>query len=134
MHTQIASVVTKCLDTVFADHPDGPFEFQIEWKKKRGKTEAELEFVHDGYVVDPNDAESGGVVDIAVFALRLAYILRSMPQLRRFIVLDEPFKHLDTDLHPIADQLLMELAKETKTQFVIITHSKTIRGGKVIRF
>ena len=118
VHKEIASVVSKCLSTVFSD----PYTFQIRFEKKRGKTEAKLIFERDGLEVDPLDAAGGGVVDVATFALRLACILRSLPPLRRIVFLDEPFRHLHPDLKPIALKLVKSLAKETKTQFLIITH------------
>jgi DNA repair exonuclease SbcCD ATPase subunit len=130
VHNQIAAVVGKCLTTVFADTA---YDFVIEFSKKRGKTEAALLFYRDGYAVDPLDAAGGGVVDIASFALRLASILCSRPKLRKLLVLDEPFKHINPDLVPMIDKMLLELAKETGTQIILITHLPGLNCGKVIR-
>ena len=129
VYNQIATVVTKSLETVFGEDA---YEFRIEFDKKRGKTEAVLSFYRNGLSVDPMDAAGGGVVDVATFALRLSSILSATPRLRRLVVLDEPFKHLHADLQPLAGQLLLELAKTTKTQFVIVTHSEHLEVGKVI--
>lgn len=119
VHTEIAGAVSKCLSTVY----DEPYAFHIPFEKRRGKTEARLVFSRDGLeIVDPFDEVGGGVIDIAAFALRLACILRSYPQLRRTILLDEPFKHLDSVAKPIALKLIRELGKQTNTQFIIVTH------------
>lgn len=135
VHERIAAVVSKCLSAVF----DDPYEFRIQFVQKRGKTDAVLVFYRDGLEIDPLEAAGGGPVDIAVVALRLACVLCARPKLRRLMVLDEPFKHLASDLHPLAAKMLMELSKETKTQIILVTHSlqlsQTIKdlNGKVIQ-
>jgi ABC-type thiamine transport system ATPase subunit len=136
VHTEIASVVSKCLSTIYGDDA---YNFRIVFEKKRGKTEGRMVFERDGLELsDPEDQIGGGVIDIAAFALRLACILRSRPQLRRLVLLDEPFKHLHPDLRPIALQLLVELSKETKTQFIVVTHMteevEKLEGVTVVRF
>jgi DNA repair exonuclease SbcCD ATPase subunit len=133
VHTKIASVVTRCLSGVFG--PDA-YEFKILFQKKRGKTEAQLLFFRDGHGVDPLTEAGGGVVDIASFALRLAAILASVPKLRRFVVVDEPFRHLNLELRPVALQLLKELATELDIQFLVVTHMSEIEDldvGRIIR-
>jgi hypothetical protein len=119
VHEEICTVVSKCLSTVFED----PYNFRIDFVKKRGKTEAVLVFERDGVVLeDPRDSAGGGVIDIAAFALRVACILRSIPPLRRLVILDEPFKHIHLSLRPIALRLLKSLSEETGIQFVVVTH------------
>jgi DNA repair exonuclease SbcCD ATPase subunit len=129
VHAQIAAVVSKCLSTVF----DDPYSFQIDFVMKRGKTDALLSFYRDGAVFDPLDSTGGGVVDIAAFALRLASILCSQPQLRKILVLDEPFKHIHVDKVPLIAQMLETLSKETKTQIILVTQLPGLEVGKVIR-
>lgn len=128
-HKRIAAVVTKCLTTVWGKKA---YEFRIEFAKKRNKTEASLMFYKDGNPVDPKDASGDGAVDIASFALRIACILFSQPPLRRFVALDEPFKHLHPPVVKYARRLLDELSKELEIQFVVITHSKILRKGKKV--
>ncbi len=129
-HQQIASVVTRCLKTVFGE--EGGYEFRINFKKARGKTEAELVFVRDGMEIEPVDASGGGVVDLASFSLRLACLMLAVPKKRRLIVLDEPFKHLSKQYRPVVRELLMTLAKEFNIQMLIVTHSQELICGKVI--
>ena len=96
--------------------------------------EGKLLFVRDGEEFDdPKNQIGGAVLDLAAFALRFACILSSRPALRHLIVLDEPFKHLHRDLLPVAAKLVYELAKETKTQVVMITHAKALEIGRVER-
>ena len=128
-HRQIAKIVSRCLQTVFADDA---YEFQIKFVKMRGKTEARLLFIRDGEEYDPLSSTGGGVVDIASFALRLACLLFSQPQKRRLLVLDEPFKMLSRDYCEAVHEMLLTLAKEMDIQFVMVTHSKELHVGKVV--
>lgn len=93
--------------------------------------------MRDGLTLDDPLEQAGlGVVDVASFALRLACILVAQPPKRRLVVLDEPFRHLAYELRPVAMELIKELAKQTKTQFVLTTHFSDIpleRYGTVVR-
>jgi hypothetical protein len=129
-HKQIASVVSRCLETVFEE----PYEFNINFERKRGKTEARLQFIRDGLVLDdPLNEAGGGPVDVAAFALRLACILLSRPQKRRLVVLDEPFKNIrGRDNKNRTRQMLLKLAEEMKIQFIINTEIESYQLGKVV--
>lgn len=128
-HRRIASVVTRCLETVFGEDA---YEFRIDFEKKRGKTEARLLFCRDGLEIDPLTAAGGGVVDVAAFALRLVCLVLSKPPKRRLLVLDEPFRFLSRDHTPAVRQLLLSLAEEMKVQIILVTHNAALRAGKVV--
>ena len=128
-HSQIASVVSRCLETIFED----PYEFVIHFEKKRGKTEARLTFMRNGNEVDPKSAAGGGVVDVAAFALRLSALSLRQPQLRPLLVMDEPFKWV----HPAGrreqiQQLLNTLSKELSFQFLIVTGIDDLKTGTIV--
>lgn len=109
-HQQIASVVTRCLKTVFGEEG---YDFHIEFERKRGKTEARLLFLKDGNEVSPTGASGGGAVDVAAFALRLAALVLVRPKRRRLLVLDEPLKWLNGSTYQErVGELLEMLAKE----------------------
>ena len=128
-HTQIASVVSQCLEAVF----DEPYRFQIIFEQKRGTTEARLIFDRDeAGEVDPMSASGGGVVDVAAFALRLACLLLSRPQRRRVVILDEPFKFVSASYRPRLRTLLESLAREKAVQFIIVTHINELKIGNII--
>lgn len=132
IHQNVSQVVTRCLKAVFGE---SAYEFEIRFEKRRGKTEAVLTFVKNGDAFEPLDSVGGGVVDIASFALRVACIACSLPKLRKLVVLDEPFRHLQVSLRPVAASLLEELAKEMDFQFIIISHFQDFQSeaGKVIK-
>lgn len=128
-HARIASVVSRCLQAVFGDG----YEFRIDFRQARGKTEAQLLIVKDDLVLeDPVEECGGGVVDVASFALRLAALMLAVPRRRRLLLLDEPFRFLSKEYRPAVRELLLALAKELKVQIVMVTHSADLVAGKVI--
>lgn len=129
-HTKISSVVSKCLRAIF----DDPYEFRIDFKSKRGKTEAVLSFERNEQLMDPMDATGGGVVDVASFALRTACLALSYPPKRKLLMLDEPFKNVSKAcgyLDRIPD-MLQALQDELGIQIVMITHMEELKVGEVI--
>jgi len=130
-HRRIAGVVSKGLETVFTG--DDVYGFRIDFDRKRGKTEANLLLTKNGHDIDdPLNSDSGGVVDIAAFVLRLSCIILTKPKLRRFLVLDEPFKFVSEEFRENIRLLLEGLAKDFKFQFVMVTHIPELQTGKVI--
>jgi len=127
-HKKIARVVSRCLAAVF----DEPYEFRINFERKRGKTEAQLRFVRGDLEVDPLSASGGGMVDVASFALRLACLLLSRPKLSGVIVLDEPFKFVSAEFRRNVREMLEQLSEEMGVQIIQITHIEELETGKVI--
>lgn len=127
-YQQIASVVSRCLSAVF----DEPYELQMQFVQRRGRTEVDLLFRRGGLLVDPMTASGGGVIDVASFALRLAAIVLAKPPLRRLLVLDEPFRFVSAEYRPRVRALLSTLAEEMGVQFVLVTHIDELRSGTII--
>lgn len=117
VHQSITHVVSRCLEAIF----DDPYEFKIEFDRKRGKTEATLTFHRNGVrISDPLFSCGGGVVDVASFALRLACIVLEKPPRRRVMVLDEPF----TGIRGLKNRrrmrdLLISLSEDFEVQFIL---------------
>lgn len=127
-HERVAGLVSRCLAAVF----DNPYEFRIEFERRRGKTEAILQFERAGVQYDPIEDTGLGVVDVAAFALRVAALILSRPPARRLLVLDEPFKFVSADRRGRLRALVEQLAAELDIQFVIVTHIDELRIGTVI--
>lgn len=129
-HERIEGVVTKCLEAVFGNK----YGFRIDFRRKRGRTEANLILLKDGHEIeDALNADSGGVVEVAAFALRLASIVLAKPALEKIMIMDEPFRNLDLRNRESVRTLLEELALDFKIQFIIVTHENAFQTGKVIR-
>lgn len=129
-HERIEGVVSKCLEAVFGNE----YGFKINFERKRGRTEANLLLLKDGHEIeDALNADSGGVIDVAALALRLACIVLAKPALKRIIIMDEPFRNLDMPNREAIRILLEELSLDFKVQFIIVTHESAFQTGKVIR-
>lgn len=129
VHQRISRVVSSCLSAVF----DDPYEFKIEFERKRGRTEAKLLFTRRGLEVDPLSASGGGAVDVAAFALRVAALVLHRPRLRRLIVADEPFRFVSAEYQRNVRSMLETLSKEMGVQIVMVTHQERLVTGKVIQ-
>ena len=113
----ISNLVSTALAAVF----DDPYTFQLEFVQKRNKTEAELWFVRNGEKMKPIDASGGGAVDVASFALRIAFWSLTK-KTRPLIILDEPFKHLSADLQNRASDMLKMLSENLGLQIILVSH------------
>jgi hypothetical protein len=122
-HEKLAGVVSQCLQVVF----DDPYTFEIDFQRKRGRTEADFKFSREGLKADPLSASGGGVVDVAAFSLRAACLILHRPRLRRLIVLDEPFKFVSADYRPHIRTMLIALAKDLGLQIILVTHIDEIQ-------
>lgn len=129
VHNRIASVVSRCLKAVF----DEPYKFKIHFERKRGRTEARLVFVRNKQEIVPMQGSGGGVLDVAGFALRIACLKLSRPQLRPIVFLDEPFKFVSEEYRERVRQLIETLSEEMGIQFVMVTHIPELRTGKIVK-
>lgn len=129
-HEQVSRVVSKCLEMVFYDESYG---FRIRFEKKRHKTEARLLLLNKGHEIEkPLEEDSGGVCDIASFALRVSCLMLSKPQLRRLLVMDEPFKNVSEEYRDNTRIMLEELSKDFDIQFILVTHEQGFKCGKIV--
>lgn len=131
-HKRIAGVVSKCLEAVFTG--EDVYGFKIHFDRKRGRTEARLVLTKNGHEIDdPLDFDSGGVCEVAAFALRLSCLVLSKPRLRKVILFDEPFKSISVDYLDNVRILMDKLSEEFGVQFIVVTHISQLETGKVIR-
>ena len=91
---------------------DDPYKLQVEFVRRRNKTECDIYFDYHGEKVEPKYS-GGGAMDIASFALRIASISMQRPPLRNVLVLDEPFKHLKGER---ANENALQMIKEISTR------------------
>jgi hypothetical protein len=127
-HERLSAVVSKCLESVFED----PYQFHIEFERKRGRTEASLRFLRRELDADPLTAAGGGVVDIAAFALRVACLMLHRPRLSRIVVIDEGFKFVSEQYRENVRAMLEELSEDLGVQVIQVTHSTEYETGQII--
>ena len=113
----ISDLVSTTLDAVF----DNPYTFLIQFVQRRGKTEADLKFIRDGYELDPLDMSGGGVINVASMALRVG-LWSLTKSTRNTLLVDEPFHFLhSTDAHRRVSELLKSLSEELGLQIIMVS-------------
>lgn len=115
----IENIVSHALAAVF----DEPYEFKVDFVKRRNSTECDLLFVDEkGAELKPLDSCGYGAADIASLALRVAYWKLS-EGVRNTMCLDEPTRNLSLDKQPFASKMIQQLSQKLQLQFIIVTHS-----------
>jgi DNA repair exonuclease SbcCD ATPase subunit len=118
----ISEITSLALNAVFPH----PYELKAEFVQRRNKTECDLLFVRGEEKIDPLSAAGGGAVDVASFALRIASWSMQRPRSRAVIILDEPFKHLSTNLLPQAGEMLKQISDKLQLQIIMVTHCEEL--------
>jgi len=112
----ISNIVSMALFAVFPD----PYDFEIEFVERRGKTECDIFFVKDKERMDPVLSSGGGPLDVASFALRCAFW--SLKKTRPMIILDEPFRFVSVSFQEQCADMLKTISKKLGIQIVMISH------------
>ena len=121
LEIHFSDLVTLALRSVF----DEPLEFTMTVVPRRNKTEVDL-FLSDqgGTDDDPMDCSGGGALDVASFALRVAFW--SLRKNRYTLILDEPFKFVSPDLqHKVSDMVRL-LSDKLNLQIIMVSHAEEI--------
>lgn len=118
LQVHISDITSMAMEAVFKN----PYKVELEFLKRRNKTECDIWFVRDGKKIEPLSATGGGAADIASFALRIASWTMTKPKTRSVIILDEPFKHLSKEYRNDAAQMLKQVSNKINIQFIIVTH------------
>lgn len=118
----ISELVSLALGTVFPD----PYQLQLEFVIKRGKTEADLYLIKNGEKYHPLSSAGGGVVDITSFALRIALWSLRPPRTRNTLILDEPFRFLSRNLQPKAGEMLKQISERLGIQIIMVSHNEDV--------
>jgi len=122
LSTQISNIVTSALAAVF----DDPYEFIVDFVKRRNVTEADLKFIKNKNEFTPLNSCGYGAADIASLALRVAYW--KLGNTRNTLILDEPLRNLSLEKQPKASMMISQLSKmKGGLQFLIVTHNSALR-------
>jgi len=113
----ISEIPSLALSAVFED----PYEFVVEFVRRRDKTEADLLFKRGDNEINPIEASGLGAVDVAGFGLRLALWNLKKPATRNTFVFDEVFKHLKGENQNInIIQIIKEMSKKLGIQIIMV--------------
>jgi len=116
LEVHFSDLVTKAFRIVF----DDPYIFLPEFVERRNQTECDLWFVKNDKKLRPRFAAGHGVLDVASFALQLAYW--KLEKGEPVIINDEPFRHLSRSLIPRAVEMIRMLSNEFGLQIIMVSH------------
>jgi DNA repair exonuclease SbcCD ATPase subunit len=126
----LSELARLALSAIFRD----PYDFEIAFETRRGRTEADFWFVRDGKRIDPGGNCGIGAVDVAGMALRASLWSLRRPRSRASVFVDEPFPHLKGDEpNRAALEVLREICRPKLEsgwpglQLVIIADERTSR-------
>ena len=74
----------------------------------------------------PMDAAGGGPVDVASFALRVAFLSMEIPKSRRVLILDEPFGFVSEDLQHKCSRMIKEISDRLNLQVIMVSHKEEL--------
>lgn len=116
----ISKLVTTAIRSVYSDE----IEFVVKFEERRNKTECDLLFKEYGEAYKPLEGAGHGVVDVAVFALRVAFW--SLKKNRPTMILDEAFRNVSPDLqHKVSDMLKM-ISTKLDIQIIMVSHQDEV--------
>jgi len=114
----IVDLVQLALETCFPNI----YTFDIDFKIKYGRTEAQLLFYKNGININPMTGSGGGFVDLSAFALRIA--AWSLGHTDNVLILDEPLKWLQPKALQVRGfEIIKRLSKKLNLQFIISSNS-----------
>lgn len=115
----ITDMVGPAIEAVY---PDDEYRFHLEFVQRRGATEADIMLMDPaGNRIRPRDADGGGLLNVAAFALRVALWSLSKST-RPVFVLDEPFVFLHSrEYHARVAELLKEVSDRLGVQIIMVT-------------
>lgn len=112
----ISNIVSLALNAVFED----PYQFKIEFVKRRNKMECDLFLENNGQRMHPMDSVGGGVLNIISFALQLSFVM--LGRFRKVLILDEPMRFLSQGYRSKAAEMLSLLSERLGMQIIMATH------------
>lgn len=124
--TYFEDIVNKCLRAIFPN----PYTFKIVPEVKRKQFEVRFELHKNGEIFDPNTEVECGVLDVASFALRIAFL--SLKPVRRLLIMDEPFKWVGASNRVRIPALLEALSKDLGFQIILVTHLQELINDDAI--
>jgi len=119
----VDDMTSAAIEAVFPEHD---YKLRLEFVQRRGTTEADIVLSDgQGHRVRPRDADGGGLINVAAFALRVALWSLSKST-RPVLVLDEPLHFLHSkDAHARAAELLQEISSRLGLQIIMVTGEET---------
>ncbi len=130
--SKLENLSNLALKSVF---PDKVMKFKVIPNRNKKGLFYDLYIDTDGKITPLKDCKGGGVLDVISLCLRVSYLRIFKGSLRQVLILDEPFKNLDSVRLPAAIDWLSATAKQMKMQLIIVTHLEDLihKADKAIK-
>jgi len=121
----LADQVSLAMEAVF----DDPYDLKVNFQEKRGQSEAELLFTRRDMEMPPIGSAGGGAINIASFALRVAYwSMRQDKAVMSVLLLDEPFQQLKGErANKLALMMVQEISMKLGVQVIMVSDERIPR-------
>jgi len=119
--SKLENITNLALSAVF---PDKTILLKVVPTRNKKGLFYDLYAETDGFITPLDDCKGGGVLDIVSICLRISYLRIFKGQLRQVLILDEPFKNIDSVRFSYAIDWLSSLSNQMEIQFIIVTHIK----------
>ena len=126
----LASVVGEGLSAVFGDEIELLFISDI----KRDVAHLDMKLKTNGLVTSLMGAKGGSVINVLSVLLRVLLTISSRPEMRRVLILDEPFSMVSAEYRAPLAQLLKEMAERLDVQFIITSHEPEISDAADVAY
>ena len=114
----LTSLCSAALKDVFYDKD---ITFGVSFTPQKNTTILEMYIEEGGVRYDPLESRGHGIADLICFALRVS-ILCLQPNLRKVIILDEPFKQISEEYRDRAIEFVKKVSEQTGIQIILVTH------------
>jgi len=115
---ELQRLVTRGIVAVWG----GDWEFKIEEGMRADISSAKFKLFKDGEEEDILDSHGGGLVQVISFLMRVIFLLRITPKLRKYMFLDEPFSQVSANYQPSVAELVSQLARDLMIKMLMVTH------------
>lgn len=116
--------ISKLVTTAIRSVVPYDIEFIVRFEERRNKTECDLLFKEYGVEYRPIDGAGFGSVDVAAFAVRIAFW--SLKKNRASMVLDEPFRNVSPDLQYKVSDMLQMISSKLGIQIIMVSHQEDV--------
>ena len=121
LEVQISSIVSSLLKIT----SDDPYEFEVKFVPRRNSMECDLMFKRGKKRLHILESCGHGCADLASIGLKISY-QKLKEGILPVLIMDEPFRQLQKNLHPIVAEAINEICNNLHMQFIIITHEKSL--------
>jgi len=131
VQSQLTYNINEITSTAMESILDDPYKVELEFVERRNKTECDIWFKRGENKINPYFG-GGGAIDVAAFALRVAFWSMQNPRTNNVLILDEPFKHLkgeETNRKML--EMISQVSKKLGLQIIMVSDERVSREATI---